>query len=210
MKRIIKNWCFKIDWVQFVKLNFFSKAVERKKGVYIIPYRGSRVQIHHSARLFLEADMALNYSPITGGESYLFLDAGAEMSVFNKFVAYYNCDIAVYKNAKLVLRGGYMNAGSQFRCSKSIIVGRGATIARDVIVVDSDSHQICNASHIVDQPIVIGDHVWLGIRSLVTKGVNIGSGAIVSAGAVVTKDVAPNSIVGGVPAKSLRENVEWK
>jgi UDP-3-O-[3-hydroxymyristoyl] glucosamine N-acyltransferase len=185
------------------------RSVIRKKGAYLVPYWGSRIQIHKTARLRMDSDLIINFSPMTGGESYLMLDAGAELKVLGGFKAYYNCDIAVYKNAVLSLGGGYMNAGGQLRCSKSISIGKGATIARDAYVADSDSHQICDGKHVVDQPVIIGDHVWLGIRSLVLKGVTIGEGAIVAAGAVVTKDVSSKTAVGGVPAKCLREHVEW-
>jgi maltose O-acetyltransferase len=54
-------------------------------------------------------------------------------------------------------------------------------------------------------PITIGDGCWLGARVTVLGGVTIGQGAIVAAGAVVTKDVPPHSLVGGVPAKLIRQ-----
>lgn len=53
-------------------------------------------------------------------------------------------------------------------------------------------------------PVVIGDDVWIGMGAVITPGVTIGSGAIIAAGAVVTKDVAPYSMVAGVPAKFIR------
>lgn len=52
--------------------------------------------------------------------------------------------------------------------------------------------------------IVVGDDVWFGFRSTIMSGVHIGQGAIIAAGAVVTKDVPPYAIVGGVPAKIIR------
>ena len=55
-----------------------------------------------------------------------------------------------------------------------------------------------------DKPITIGNGVWIGMRCLILDGVTIGDGAIVAAGAVVTKDVPPYAIVGGVPAKVLK------
>ena len=57
-------------------------------------------------------------------------------------------------------------------------------------------------------PIVIGDRVWIGSNATVLPGVTIGDGAIVAAGAVVTKDVAPNTVVAGVPARLLRPLTE--
>lgn len=52
--------------------------------------------------------------------------------------------------------------------------------------------------------VVIGNDVWIGIRCIIMDGVSIGDGAVVAAGSVVTKDVAPYAIVGGVPAKVIR------
>jgi len=52
-------------------------------------------------------------------------------------------------------------------------------------------------------PIEIGDYAWLGSRALVLPGITIGEGAVVAAGAVVTKDVCPYSVVGGVPARPI-------
>ena len=54
------------------------------------------------------------------------------------------------------------------------------------------------------KPIQFEDKVWLGANVTILQGVTIGEGAIVAAGAVVTKDVAPRTIVGGVPAKFIK------
>ncbi|HPU00025.1 MAG TPA: DapH/DapD/GlmU-related protein, partial [Armatimonadota bacterium] len=54
-------------------------------------------------------------------------------------------------------------------------------------------------------PIVIEDYVWIGSRATVLPGVRIGRGAVVAAGAVVTRDVAPLTVVGGVPARPIGE-----
>ncbi len=59
-----------------------------------------------------------------------------------------------------------------------------------------------------DKPVVIGDDVWLGANTTILPGVHIGSGSIVAAGAVVTGDVPPYSIVGGVPARVLRSRID--
>lgn len=58
------------------------------------------------------------------------------------------------------------------------------------------------------EPITIGHDVWIGANALIMDGITIGTGAIVAAGAVVTKDVAPYSIVGGVPAKPIGERFD--
>jgi galactoside O-acetyltransferase len=53
-------------------------------------------------------------------------------------------------------------------------------------------------------PIVIGDDVWIGMGAIILPGVTVGKGAIVAAGAVVTADVAPGQVVGGVPARLVK------
>jgi Acetyltransferase (isoleucine patch superfamily) len=54
-------------------------------------------------------------------------------------------------------------------------------------------------------PIVLEDDVWIGSGSIILKGITIGEGSVVAAGSVVTKDVSPNVIVGGNPARVLKE-----
>lgn len=65
-------------------------------------------------------------------------------------------------------------------------------------------------NHNTTQPIVIDNNTWIGLNVTILKGVTIGDDAVIAAGAVVNKDVAPNTLVGGVPTKVIRENVKWK
>lgn len=59
-----------------------------------------------------------------------------------------------------------------------------------------------------ERPVYIGNDVWIGDRALILPGVHVGDGSIITAGAVVTKDVPPYSIVGGVPARKIRNRFE--
>ena len=56
-----------------------------------------------------------------------------------------------------------------------------------------------------EKPVYIGDDVWIGDRVIILPGVHIGNGCIIAAGSVVTKDVAPYTVVGGVPAHFIKE-----
>ena len=62
--------------------------------------------------------------------------------------------------------------------------------------------------NVYDQPVVIEEEVWCGANVTILKGVTIGRGSVVAAGAVVTKSCPPYSIIGGVPAKVLRKRFE--
>src|SRR4051812_29942488 len=87
----------------------------------------------------------------------------------------------------------------------------GLTIGEDAVIA-SDT-QLISGRHDIDDddftayfdPITVGDHAWLATRSLVIGGVNIGRGAVVAAGAVVTRDVDERMVVGGVPARVIRK-----
>ena len=99
----------------------------------------------------------------------------------------------------------YMNVGGQLL--GDIHIGRQVLLGPRVIMWSRDHGRapgvpIKEQDH-VNQPIRIGDDVWVGAGAIILKGVNIGSGAVVGAGAVVTKNVAPSVIVAGNPAKEI-------
>jgi acetyltransferase-like isoleucine patch superfamily enzyme len=99
----------------------------------------------------------------------------------------------------------------------TVIRGQGGVVIGDRVYT-SPHTQIIAVNHVFDDPhrpfieqgitaagIVIEDDVWLGSGAVVTDGVRVGRGAVVAAGAVVTKDVPAHTVVGGVPARVLRE-----
>jgi acetyltransferase-like isoleucine patch superfamily enzyme len=93
--------------------------------------------------------------------------------------------------------------------SAHVEIGEDCLIAPFVYIVDSD-HNIARDQKINQQgndsaPIQIGNDVWIGTGAKILKGVKIGDGAVVAAGAIVKNDVAPYSIVGGIPAKKISE-----
>jgi acetyltransferase-like isoleucine patch superfamily enzyme len=104
-----------------------------------------------------------------------------------------------------------MNSGVQIECKKRISIGNGTIIAEGVIIRDCDEHCISTLSGngVETEPISIGNHVWIGQRAIILKGVTIGDGAIIGAGAVVTKDVPSNCIVAGNPARIIKFEAEW-
>jgi acetyltransferase-like isoleucine patch superfamily enzyme len=105
--------------------------------------------------------------------------------------------------------------------AQEIQIGDDVMISWGTMIVDHNSHAIAFSqrandviewrkgnkdwSNVICSPVHISNKVWIGFNAIILKGVTIGEGAIVGAGSVVTKDVAPWTIVGGNPAKLIRE-----
>ncbi len=86
-----------------------------------------------------------------------------------------------------------------------ISIGRDVNIGSDTILMTA-KHEVQDPDFVASYaPIEIGDRVWIALRATILGGVTIGEGAVVAAGAVVTRDVAPFTIVGGTPAAPIGE-----
>jgi acetyltransferase-like isoleucine patch superfamily enzyme len=103
----------------------------------------------------------------------------------------------------------FIGAGSEIDIAHRVTIGAHTLLAPGVFITDH-THNAARGILLQDQgirsaPVVIGDDVWLGTKAVVLSGVTIGDGAIVGAGAVVTKDVPAHAIVAGVPARVIGE-----
>jgi len=125
---------------------------------------------------------------------------GEGFRMFLPFYADFGRNIHIGRNV-------FINSGCHFQDQGGIYIGDDTLIGHNVVLA-TVNHAIDPADRRrIYRPIRIGSRVWIGSNSTVLQGVTIGDGAIIAAGAVVTKDVAPNSIVGGVPAKFIRDIV---
>lgn len=82
-------------------------------------------------------------------------------------------------------------------------IGNCVDIAEDAMLWTLQHDYDSEDYHTKSGAIVVNDYVWICTRAIILPGVNIGEGAVIAAGAVVTKDVEPYTIVGGVPAKQI-------
>ena len=103
----------------------------------------------------------------------------------------------------------FIGAGTRmYAWNEWITVGNQVLVAADVLIM-TRNHQHVNLDipiaeqGYVNAPITIKDDVWIGFRAIILAGVTIGRGSIIASNAVVTKDVEPYSIVGGVPARLI-------
>ena len=98
-----------------------------------------------------------------------------------------------------------INYGVSLGCLSSIRIGARCRLGPYVMIVDSDFHDAYDrAKRPPPRPVVLEDDVWIGAKASIMPGVTIGRGAIVGTAAVVTHDVAPFTVVAGVPAKVVK------
>lgn len=88
-----------------------------------------------------------------------------------------------------------------------LIIGNHVDITSEVMIYNSEHDINDEKFKAVSAPVIIEDYVFIGPRAIILPGVKIEKGAIIGAGAVVTKNVQENSIVGGVPAKVIGERL---
>lgn len=86
-----------------------------------------------------------------------------------------------------------------------LAIGSHVAIASQVLIYNSEHNIRSVDMGFVEEPVEIGDYVFIGPRAIILPGVKIGKGAVVAAGAVVTKDVPAGKVYGGVPAKEIME-----
>lgn len=136
------------------------------------------------------------------------------------FLRYLFCKILFKKLGYKVKIGKYLDIRSPYRIrigsytsinKRTLLDGRGGTLTIGNFVDIAQEVNIWTLEHDYNDPyytakgesVVIDDYVWIASRATILPGVHVGRGAVVAAGAIVTKDVPPMTIVGGVPAKVI-------
>ncbi|PIZ63538.1 acyltransferase [Candidatus Roizmanbacteria bacterium CG_4_10_14_0_2_um_filter_39_13] len=145
---------------------------------------------------------AVGWIPVSMVRTILYRLAGIKIgskSVINVGARMYNPELITIGNDSIIGEGAILDGRD------TLTIGDHVDIASQVMIYNSQ-HDINDATFSATQePVKIEDYVFIGPRSIILPGVTIGRGAVVGAGAVVTKDVGPFSIVGGVPAQKIGE-----
>ena len=147
--------------------------------------------------------LSVNQKPLIQNLGYI--ELGDEVRIWS---AINRTKIFVEKGGKLVIGRNSRINGAHISSSNSVTIGENVRIGPYVIIMDDDYHDISDhfaAEGGKKSPIVIEDNVWIAMDAKILKGVRIGTGSVVAAGAVVTKDVPPFTVVAGVPAKVIKQ-----
>lgn len=118
---------------------------------------------------------------------------------------------AHFGDGKFIKIGNNSDLGINSVIQRHVTIGNDVMMGRDVIIM-TNSHETSNVLIPIRlqgakdvRPVIIGNDIWIGSRVIILPGVNIGDGSIIGAGAVVTRDIEPYSVVGGVPAKLIQK-----
>lgn len=133
--------------------------------------------------------------------------------VFNGKARFGN-GVKVSVDGKLIIGNNFtVTAESTILCHKKITFGKDCLISWEDLIIDTDFHKvlILDKQTNKDEEIHIGDHVWIGCRSTILKGSNIADGTVIAACSLVNgKNIEKNSIIGGVPMRTLASKVTWE
>ena len=137
-------------------------------------------------------DLALLFSELIGKP------VGEGFALFPPFHTDFGLNITVGNNV-------FINSGCTFQDQGGIVLGEGTLVGHQVSIA-TINHDLDpdDRGSMTFRPVMIGKNVWIGDHASILPGVTIGDGAVIAAGAVVTKDVPPRTVVGGVPARAIR------
>ena len=200
-----------LPFSQAVKLPvilFCGTVLRRMKGKLVLPekVRHGMIKIGRAdvagwekrgTALSIEGDLIFQGKATIGSGSVLDVKKGAVLTFGEKF---------------------RVTAGASIFCRKKISFGRDCLVSWDTLVMDSDHHTIMDSASGTelngDAPVTIGDHVWIGCRSTLLKGVSIGDNCVIASGSILTKSFEKerNTIIGGngKEQRVLRSGIDWK
>lgn len=166
----------------------------------------------------------ISYSSFnTNGIPYVMVARGGKFSIGKNFAmnngikgnpigCYERCTFFVDRGAVLTIGDNVGMSQAALICHKSITIGNNVKIGGGVCIYDTDFHSLDpvirrsseDLKNRAEKPVVIGNDVFIGAKSIILKGVTIGENSVIGAGSVVTKSVPANQIWAGNPARFIR------
>lgn len=146
--------------------------------------------------------VSVNCKPLIKNKGEIIL--GNEVRIWSEFN---QAKLFVGKGARLKVGNNSRINGAHLSVRKEIIIGNNVRISPYVLMMDTDHHNIYDhfEGQAKTESIIIEDDVWIASKATILKGVRIGEGSVIAAGAVVTKDVPPYTVAAGVPARIIKK-----
>lgn len=196
----------------FLPVTLVREIWLRLRGRKIRPHQRTRIVGLSNITTNAMLEIGTRYVGFTAPTDRTWVNVQGAMEVRDYFYLGRGCRIDVGPKGRLILHGGRATANTTFIATHHVEIGRGCTISWGVEFLDTDFHTLEFEGRVDRDPsIVIGERVWIGSYAKILKGVRIGNGCVIAANAVVTKSFeGENLLIGGSPARVLRENVSWK
>jgi acetyltransferase-like isoleucine patch superfamily enzyme len=180
----------------------------------IIVFRGTRVQLKRGAKICVPrgSRLTLGSSELTAARCSLIVRRNASLVINGKVKVNRGARILIDNDALLEIGDGtQIHCDSIMTCLKHITIGSNSLTSWNVNIIDGNVHELVldGVARPRTRPVHIGNNVWIGTGAIIV-GVTIGDGSVIAAGSVVTSEVPAKSVVGGNPAKIIREDISWR
>lgn len=195
---------------------YYTSKIDDGGGKIIISdaFMNFKIKKHPNSHIIIKG----NFRTIThiGGKNPIYIEVGdcSTLRVEGDFTVGRGVRIMLNNNSTLTIGGKEKESDSGITADTLIMVYKNISMGKDficawnVFISDSDWHHIEGQSHHSD--IVIGNHVWIANNNNILKGTFLGNNTIVASNSKTINFVYPdNVLIGGVPAKILRENIQW-
>ncbi len=219
LKKRIKRIRFilSIRPIKYVYYNYFCRNIVRKGKARIIPYRNAILDLKKGCRINLSGgDLEIGCDKLFGSkaETYVRLRENAVWNCDAGCKIAYGCTVEILKDALLDSLYFTMNSKSTMIAGHHITVGQDVMLARNVVVYDSDFHDLLNEQgEKINTPeeVVISNHVWIGTNSMILKGVHIKSDSVIAGGTIITSDVDSSTLAGNHHLiNEIRSHINWR
>ena len=185
------------------RLRLYSLPIIIYPDVHVFIGRNAKI-VHNCGTL----RMGMRWSVGRFRQSELVICDGATLEINDDFKVLTGSSVIIERGGRLELNKGGLNVNSRLVVFNSVTIGKDSYLSENVTVRDSDNHSFCGSKN-YSIPIKIGDNVLVGLNSTILKGVTIGNGSVVAANSLVNKDVPPRTLVGGIPAKVIKNEISW-
>jgi acetyltransferase-like isoleucine patch superfamily enzyme len=209
-KSLFKQAAFTLRRVSIIKTLYYSL----KYRSVIMMGKGSQLHVQRGGKLIITKGgiLSLGLSYNAPGGAAIEIQSKATLQIRGRVQLMKGTSLRIIRGATCSIGDGtFINESSKVTCCTKIEIGEQCAISWGTSIIDSDMHNIIKNGETkpVQAPVVIGDHVWIGLGATILKGVSIGNNSIIGAGSIVTRSIPEHSLARGNPAKVVASDVNW-